>query len=480
MSKVASIKHILKYTGILGSVQGLNMLASIVRNRLASEFLGKAGIGLMSLLNRSASLVNSTTNFGLPFSAVQCLSERYEVGDEKAAAHFVCVIRTWVLWTGLLAMLVCIGLSPFISMAVKGDASLTTSIAALSPMVLAMAVTAGEISILKAAHRLKRIATIGTVGAISTLLSTVPFFYLFGMDGIVYALIVSTVTYMIVHLYFSLPVFPYRVKLFSRHVWAEGLPMVRLGIPYVAAAVAGSASALAVPAFMSHLNGYDDVGVYHAGFALLEMCASMVFVAVESDFFPRLSAVNRNVCMSNATINRQMHVVLLLIAPLMAAFVLFLPIAVPLLYASDFMEVVQMASCASFYIFFRSLSVPIAYLALAKGRSKLYLLMEVIYDVFSVFLIAGGYYFYGLMGAGVCLSVSAMVDLLMVATVYHYRLGYVLNGKVGACAIIHGFLLLSTVVSCLLLDGTIRWIAGGFLVVLSSVVSLILFRKSCV
>ena len=44
-----SYSHVLKYTGIFGGVQGLNILISLVRNKIVAELLGPAGMGLSSL-----------------------------------------------------------------------------------------------------------------------------------------------------------------------------------------------------------------------------------------------------------------------------------------------------------------------------------------------------------------------------------------------------------------------------------------------
>ena len=41
--------HILKYTGVFGGVQGLNILMGLVRNKLVALLLGPEGMGLASL-----------------------------------------------------------------------------------------------------------------------------------------------------------------------------------------------------------------------------------------------------------------------------------------------------------------------------------------------------------------------------------------------------------------------------------------------
>ena len=44
-----SYNHILKYTGIFGGVQGLNIAIGILRSKLIAIILGPSGMGLVSL-----------------------------------------------------------------------------------------------------------------------------------------------------------------------------------------------------------------------------------------------------------------------------------------------------------------------------------------------------------------------------------------------------------------------------------------------
>ena len=41
--------HILKAMGLFGSVQGLNILMSLVRNKIVAVLLGTTGMGLITL-----------------------------------------------------------------------------------------------------------------------------------------------------------------------------------------------------------------------------------------------------------------------------------------------------------------------------------------------------------------------------------------------------------------------------------------------
>ena len=44
-----SYGHVLKYTGVFGGVQGLNILLGLVRNKIVALLLGPSGMGLVSL-----------------------------------------------------------------------------------------------------------------------------------------------------------------------------------------------------------------------------------------------------------------------------------------------------------------------------------------------------------------------------------------------------------------------------------------------
>ena len=102
-----SYDHVLKYTGIFGGVQGLNIIISLVRNKLVAVLLGPEGMGLASLFQTTVNFISQATNLGISFSAVRNLSELFNTGDEERLAHFVKVVRAWSLLTGLVGMMVC-------------------------------------------------------------------------------------------------------------------------------------------------------------------------------------------------------------------------------------------------------------------------------------------------------------------------------------------------------------------------------------
>lgn len=324
-------------------------------------------MGLSSLYLSVISFLHNTSNLGIPFSSIKEISELYGQDRTEDVLRQVEVVRTWGVWTGLAGMLLCLLFSPVISYWAFDDTSHILPLCLLSPVMAFMGVTAGEFSILKAVRRLKRVALVSVLGAVATLLLTVPFYYLWGMWGVVPALVFSTLGVMVAHLSLSLPVFPWRVNLLSRSHFHKGWSMVRVGVPYIMATAVNMSVAMGISLFITNWGSLSDVGLYGMGYNLVITYAGVVFTAVDADYFPRLSSVNADVGRMNQTINRQIKVCVLLMSPFLVLFMICMPLAIRVLYSSSFLPMTGMAVCASMHMFFKSMTLPVAYTSLAKG-----------------------------------------------------------------------------------------------------------------
>ena len=87
-----SYRHILKYTGVFGGVQGLNVLISLVRNKCVALLLGPGGMGLLSLLNTAMQFMSQATNLGIATSAIRHVSELFDAGEEGPLLHYIKVV----------------------------------------------------------------------------------------------------------------------------------------------------------------------------------------------------------------------------------------------------------------------------------------------------------------------------------------------------------------------------------------------------
>lgn len=469
-----TFRHVMKYTGLFGGVQGITMLVAVVRNKVAAVLLGPAGIALVNIYMTVTNLLNQATNLGISFSAVKHVSELFDQGDTGRTARFVATVRAWSVATAVLGIGATCLLSPLLSLWTFGDWGHALTFCALSPVVGMASVTGGELAILKGLRQLGRVARISVAGALGTLCATAPLYLWLGTDGIVAALLLATAAVTGVHLFYSMRCCPWRMDGCWRAHFRAGLPMVRLGLAFIVAGVGGQGAEFVIRLALLHLGSLADVGFYNSGYVMAVTYASVVFTAIEVDYFPRLSAACADRERMSGIVNQQTEVCVLLVAPFLILFVLAMPFVVHLLYSAEFAPAVPMAVCTVPYMFFKALTLPAAYLSLAHGDSRTYLLTELVYDVFVVAAIPAGFALWGLPGAGWMLSAGGVLDLLVIHLLYRRRYGFRFDFGPLRFYIAQFLLLAAALLAVIALDGrpAMKWAAGGAAFAVSALLSL--------
>lgn len=141
-------------------------------------------------------------------------------------------------------------------------------------------------------------------------------------------------------------------------MFCEGYRFVRLGIAFIAGGVIGSITEFAIRSSLSAMSDVETVGLYNAAYMILVTYAGTVFTSMETDYYPRLSAVPELGRQFNAVVNRQIEVSVLLLSPLLVAFIVFVPVLLPLLFSSKFLPVLRMLQVAVLSLYARVLLFP--------------------------------------------------------------------------------------------------------------------------
>lgn len=422
-TRTDSYSHILKYTGLFGGVQGVGILVGIVRNKLIAVILGPQGMGLVSLFNSTIKFVSDSTNFGISMSGVRHISEAFEQSDSGKIERAVALIRYWSLLAAALGTVLCVVLSPLFNHYTFSWSGHLLHFILLSPIVGMMAITGGELAILKGARRLRHLAAVTVYNLLAALVISVPIYYFFGDAGIVPSLFLMALVQMLLVIVCSYRIFPFNLKS-HKTLFREGLGMVRLGTAFVIAGVLGSGADFLIRTYLNSVSCTETVGLYNAGFMMTMTYVGMVFSAMETDYFPRLSGVAQLGTTFNTMVNRQIEVMLLLVSPLLVAFMVGLPVLLPLLYSGKFNPAMGMMRFVILVMYFRALKLPVEYIPLARGDSKSYLLMEMVYDILLVAAVVFCYDRYGLDGTGVGILVAGFLTWLCNYGYAGWKYGY--------------------------------------------------------
>ena len=471
-----SYGHILKYTGLFGGIQGLNILVSLLRNKCIAVILGPMGMGLMSLFNSTILFLSNATNLGLPMSAVRNISAACEQDDRQRLSQMVCVVRSWCMVTALAGMFITIVLCRALNNWTFTWGDHTLHFVLLSPVVAIIAVIGGETAILKGIHRLRPLAIVSLFHMTAALLIAVPAFLLFGQAAIIPVILLTAIIQLALTMRYSLKAFPYRLS-FRREQLGKGADMIKLGLAFVVAGIFGSGADFLIRTFLNNEASLETVGFFNAGYMMTMVYAGMVFAAMETDYFPRLSAVYRDKEKANDTVNRQIEVALLLLSPMLVAFLVGMPIFLPLLYSSQFAPVIGMTQVTVLAMYFRAIKLPIAYLSLAHGDSKGYMLLEAFYDILVVILVVVLFRRYGLIGAGAAITITTFFDFLFVNIYTRFKYQYRIHSNVLIFLFVQLCIGIAAYIFTVTTTGVTYWLSGCILTAVSLAFSIAILRK---
>ncbi len=410
----ASYRQIFKATSLFGGVQIFNIAISIIRSKIIAILLGPAGMGVSGLFTSTTGLISGITNFGLKTSAVRDVAAANESGDNARVTKVVTVFRRLVWITGILGAVVTIILSPWLSQLTFGNRDYTIGFRWLSITLLMNQLASGQIVLLQGMRRLRYLARANVIGSVVGLLISAPIYYFWRINGIVPALIVASVTSMIVAWYFASKIKIFKVDVTSIDAIKEGKGMLKMGFMLSLSGLITIAASYIIKAYISNTGGIKDVGLYSAGFAIISTYVGLVFTAMSTDYYPRLAGVAHDNSKATLLINQQAKVAILILAPILTIFLIFINFVVILLYSKEFTPINDMIRWAALGMYFKAVSWAVAFILLAKGASSLFFWNELIVNVYILLLNIFGYKLLGLKGLGISFMAGYFIYLTQV------------------------------------------------------------------
>ncbi|MBN2167162.1 MAG: O-antigen translocase [Marinilabiliaceae bacterium] len=422
----SSFRQIFKATSLFGGVQVFNVIIGIVKVKIVAVLLGTAGVGIMGLLNAPRDLIMTVTGLGIAFSAVRDISQAHGQNDKFKMSEAIFVLRRWSWFTGLLGAVLTIAVAPLLSEWTFGNKDYSWAFVWLSVTMLLNSISSGQGAVLQGTRRLKDMANSGVTGSLLGLITSVPLFYFYGIKGIVPALIVSSVTSLIRTWYFVRKVEVEKVHLTLKEVWHKGGIMAKLGISMTLAGFIASLSRYILNAFISNYGSVDQVGLYNAGWGVLGQYTGLVFAAMATDYFPRLSSIQADNKKVKELVGQQAEIALLILVPMITLLTVFMPFVIRVLYTSSFLPVVMFATLTLLGMQLKAVSWAMGYVFLAKGDGKLFLILEIISGAIILLLNLLFYYLYGLNGLGVSFIISYLIGALLAFGVLknRYQFGF--------------------------------------------------------
>lgn len=412
--------RIVRAMGIFSGVRIVGILCALVRNKLIAAFIGPAGIGLVMLYNSVVDLVGQTTRLSIDQSAQRDVSQ----SGGRDAAVTVAVVKRWALWLGLGAMVVMCALSPLVSLWTFETFDRWPTFCWLSVVPLcityANCINAGN----QGLRRFRAVALSNVIASVVGLAVSVPLIIWLRIDSILWIVITYGVVTWLGAWMFR-PRFG-KVKLSVREVVDRGRGFIRLGALITFAMFVTQATSYLFILFLNTFGSVSTLGVYQAGYTLMNSYVGIIFTALFVEYYPRLSAMAHSPRRLSLAASHEVRLTLAILTPLLCLLIVLANPVIRLIYSSDFLGIVPYVVIASVGVVFRVVSWCMAYVILARGDGRAYVVTETVSAFSGLALNIAGYIFWGYIGLGVAYVANYLVYTVVVLMIcrFRYRVAY--------------------------------------------------------
>lgn len=461
----------MKATTLFGGVHGLNILLNLVRTKLAALLLGPAGMGLNAIFNESRELIHEMSNIGLDQSGVREISLAYGLDDEQERKQrlrdSIMLTRTWVLLLSIFGTVLMVLLALPLSWIMFSDGSHTTDFVLLSLAVGFSSLTCGEMVVLRAMQRLKMVALVSVLHIVVGIVTTIPMYYLWGMEGIVSALVLMTLSMAVVTCCYSYHEYKPEYR-FQWNFLKQGRKMLVIGLSFVLSGMVLHGSNLIIQSILNHFGALESVGLYNVMYSIVIIYSSnIVFASLNTDYYPRLSSSFHNEAERSQMVNRQIEVSLGLVFPVITVMVFLMPLIIPIISSQEFLPIVPAAQLAVLSLLFRSLYLPLGYMPLSAGDSHIFLMLETLSCFCLIPCVVGGYLILGVTGFGVGLLLCNVLDCIFGVVCARHRYHHHLSAEVRSRSLAYMLFVAVAYASAMFTESWLYIACASFFIVLS-------------
>lgn len=408
----ASYKNILKTTSLFASVKVVTIIVNIIKNKVVAVLLGTNGVGLLGIFSTTLSVINTISDLGISKSSVRNISAVQATQDLREVSTTVFIFRRLLYFLSIIGALLTLIFSKQLSLYSFGNYNYSWSFAWLSIAVLLNSISTGQLAILQGMRELKSLAKASTIGAFLGLVTSVPLFYLYGEDGIVPSLILSGLTALLLSAWFLKKIKFSDAKINNKQIAIQGKDMIKLGIAMMLVSFMVALSGFILRAYINHKSGVDNVGLFQAGYTIISGYFGMIFTAMSTDYFPRLSAISADNTKIESEVNHQSIIALILLCPLVVLLLFIMPLIIELLYSSKFIKVTDYVNWAMLGVVFQAAGQTMGMILLAKNKSNVFIYFVISFQ--TLFLLTSIFLFdiYGIKGLGLAYSINMFLYML--------------------------------------------------------------------
>jgi antigen flippase len=398
---MSSHKSIFKTSLITGGSQVMVMMMNMVRAKVLAILLGPGGTGIIGLYTTTTDLVNTISGLGLTNSAVKNIASANAETDKTSIRKTLFVYRWLIRITTILASICMFFFSDFISERTFGSVENKIGIQWMSLVVLFTGITNGQFALLQGLRRIKDLALARIIGAFVGSIICISLIYFFRKQGIVPFLIAGAASSVLLSWFFAQREKISSLKVDFKEFKIRSAGLLSMGFAYLVSGLSVSVSAYYSRILISKSFSIRDLGLYTACWTLSAMYVNFILSAMGADFYPRLTGVIQDHPKANKLVNEQTEIGIAMAIVGTVGVISFSPLILKIFYSDHFSSAWHLLQWMTAGMAIKVIGWPLGFIVVSKGKSKLFVLLEVSWGIIYIILLYWFTDLLGLEGAGV-------------------------------------------------------------------------------
>lgn len=451
-------------TALLAISSVINVVLSIIRNKIFAIYLGPTGIGQFGILNDFTSSLYSVGTMGMNNSGVQAVSKAsvqstHEVNKvyNTLLRVFTCVSLVLVIFTLIFA--------EWISVKLIADNSLATFLRIASVAVLLRFRAAVQNILITGMGRVSLLAK-GVIwqGVLTTIIASVLVITLKG-NAVPFLIISLGLGSWIITFYQSRKVVAELPGTKARVPIKEFAPVIFLGLGSLWASLMESTVNLFSKSWIAQFFGKDYLGYYQVAIGFTSIYISFITSSISYDYYPRLvKKVEAGTKEVAEAVNQQIGISMALIMPLLFIMLTFSKLFILVFFSEKFMAAAGLIGYNVAGTFIQVIAWPIAFVFLANRATKTYMFTETVGNmsmlVLCFFAVRSGNFAY----IGVAYVLHYVIYLITITIVFCRRFeGYILPENI-KMFLVNASVIAIIIISKAFMSETITYVVGSILI----------------
>ena len=379
-------------------IQLYKILLSVIRTKCSALFLGPAGFGIYSLITSTLTTIELATNCGLGTSAVKDISQAETEVRQVSKVYTVLNRLVWI--SGIVATFICVFGAKWLSVSAFGSEDFAWAFVVSAISLLFNQLISGQGALLTGLKKYRYIVKLNVWTNTLSLVVAIICYWSWGIKAIVPVIVSTSLLNLIFSGYYAHKIKLPKISVSLQDILQQGRGMLKMG---VFISLGGALTVLCgyiIRIFISHVSNIETVGLFTAVFTLVNTYLGLIFSSIERDYFPRLCSVNDDDDKFQMVISQENAVLISLLAPLVAIFVIYAPAIMYVFYSSKFVSAESMMVFTTLAMLFKVPGWTLSLVFLSKGDTKKYFVHQMIFVAYSTSLNLIGFYFGGLNGIG--------------------------------------------------------------------------------